>query len=88
MNDAIARQVLEIIADQTSLDADSISAGSTLEELGIDSLGIVEAIFAIEERFDVQVPFNANDPSEGEFDLSSVDSIVCAVRGLVHQSSS
>ena len=37
---------------------------ATLEDLGIDSLGLVEAIFAIEEAFDIQVPFNANDPQK------------------------
>ena len=56
---------------------------STLEGLGIDSLGLVEAIFAIEEAFDIQVPFNANDPSESDFDISSVAAIVTAVEGLV-----
>ena len=37
---------------------------ATLEDLGIDSLGLVEAVFAIEEAFDIQVPFNANEPHE------------------------
>ena len=36
------------------------------------SLGLVEAIFAIEEAFDIQVPFNANDPERSEFDISTV----------------
>jgi acyl carrier protein len=56
---------------------------STLESLGIDSLGLVESIFAIEEAFDISVPFNANDPTESEFDISSVASIVAAVEALV-----
>jgi acyl carrier protein len=56
---------------------------STLDELGIDSLGLVESIFAIEEEFDVQVPFNANNPSQGAFDISSVAAIVKAVEALV-----
>ena len=55
----------------------------TLAEIGIDSVGLVEAIFALEESFDVQVPFNANDPSESDFDISSVASIVRAVEALV-----
>lgn len=46
-------------------------------------MGLVEAIFALEESFDVQVPFNANDPSESDFDISSVASIVRAVEALV-----
>ena len=54
-----------------------------MADLGIDSLGIVESIFAIEEAFDITVPFNANDPSASEFDISSVASIVAAVEKLI-----
>ena len=54
-------------------------------DLGIDSLGLVECIFAIEEAFDINVPFNANEPAKSEFDISSVAAIVAAVEGLVRQ---
>ena len=60
-----------------------VKPDSTLESLGIDSLGLVESIFAIEEAFDISVPFNANDPGQSEFDISSVDAIVRAVEKLV-----
>jgi acyl carrier protein len=43
----------------------------------------VESIFAIEEAFDISVPFNANDPSESDFDISTVASIIAAVEALV-----
>jgi len=46
-------------------------------------MGLVESIFAIEETFDVTVPFNANAPHESDFDISSVAAIVKAVEGLV-----
>jgi acyl carrier protein len=72
-----------IIAEQAVLDPSDIRPESTLESLGIDSLGLVESIFAIEEAFDISVPFNANDPSESGFDISTVASIVAAVEALV-----
>jgi acyl carrier protein len=76
-------RIVEIIAEQAVLEVADVSMDNTLEDLGIDSLGLVESIFAIEEAFDIQVPFNANDPTESEFDISSVASIVAAVEGLV-----
>ena len=79
----IETQVIEIIAEQAVLDVSDVSLDNTLEELGIDSLGLVESIFAIEEAFDIQVPFNANNPSESEFDISSVAAIISAVEELV-----
>lgn len=83
---SIASQVIEIIAQQALLEPGDVTPEATLEDLGIDSLGLVESIFAIEEAFDITVPFNANDPNAAEnagFDISSVGSIVAAVETLV-----
>ncbi|HCP80346.1 MAG TPA: phosphopantetheine-binding protein [Octadecabacter sp.] len=79
----IALQVIEIISQQALLEPSDVTEASTLEDLGIDSLGLVESIFAIEEAFDISVPFNANDPTEGDFDISTVGSIIKAVDALV-----
>jgi acyl carrier protein len=83
MTDSVQDKVIAILAEQAVLDPSDVAPGATLESLGIDSLGLVEAIFAIEESFDISVPFNANDPSEGSFDISSVASIVAAVEALL-----
>lgn len=76
-------RVLQIIADQALLDVSELCEEQTLNDLGIDSLGLVESIFTIEESFDVEVPFNANEPEKSDFDISSVAAIVKAVEGLV-----
>ena len=53
----------------------------------MDSLGLVEAIFSIEEAFSVNVPFNANDPTASDFDISSVGAIIKAIDKLVMEKS-
>jgi len=83
MSDSVQNKVIAIIAEQAMLEIGDVSPEATLEDLGIDSLGLVESIFAIEEAFDIQVPFNANEPEKSEFDISSVAAIVSAVEGLV-----
>ncbi|MCA3508788.1 MAG: acyl carrier protein [Rhodobacter sp.] len=83
MAQTVKDRVVAIIAEQAVLDPSDIRPEATLESLGIDSLGLVESIFAIEEAFDISVPFNANDPAESEFDISTVASIVAAVEALV-----
>ena len=80
---AVQEKIFEIIAEQAILDVSDVSLEKSLDELGIDSLGLVESIFAIEEAFDIEVPFNANDPEKGDFDISSVASIVGAVERLI-----
>jgi acyl carrier protein len=79
---SIKDQVIAIIAEQAMLEPADIGMDNTLEDVGIDSLGLVECIFAIEEAFDITVPFNANDPTAGDFDISSIAAIVTAVEKL------
>ena len=76
-------KIREIIAEQAVLEVEDVTDESTLEDLGIDSLGLVESIFAIEEAFDIQVPFNANEPTASDFDISSVASVIAGVQALV-----
>lgn len=82
---SVQDQVIAIIAEQAVLDVTDVSPAQSLDSLGIDSLGLVETIFAIEEAFDISVPFNANEPAKSGFDLTSVASIVAAVEGLIAQ---
>lgn len=84
---SIKDKVIEIIAEQAVLEPSDVSMENTLEDLGIDSLGLVESIFAIEEAFDISVPFNANEPSESDFDISSVASIIAGIEKLVAEQS-
>ena len=44
----IRGRVIAIIAEQAVLDVHEVKPDMRLDELGIDSLGMVEAIFAIE----------------------------------------
>lgn len=83
MASGVKDKIIAIIAEQAVLEPADVSMTSTLDDLGIDSLGLVESIFAIEEAFDISVPFNANEPNASDFDISSVAAIVRAVEGLV-----
>ncbi|PVA11519.1 phosphopantetheine-binding protein [Pelagivirga sediminicola] len=84
---SIPERVITIIAEQAMLEPSDVTLDSTLEDLGVDSLGLVEAIFAIEEAFDITVPFNANEPSAGDFDISTVGAIATGIQRLVAEQS-
>ncbi|NNU80551.1 acyl carrier protein [Halovulum dunhuangense] len=83
MTKTVAEQVIAIIAEQALMEPGDVSPDATLDDLGVDSLGLVEAVFAIEETFDISVPFNANDPAQSEFDISNVRAMIAAVEKLV-----
>jgi acyl carrier protein len=80
-------RIIAIIAEQARMDVGQVTPDSTPQSLGLDSLGLVEVIFAIEQAFDLQVPFNASLAAGGadapDFDITSVASIVASVQGLL-----
>lgn len=50
-------KVKEIVAEQLGVDADDVNIDSTfIDDLGADSLDIVELIMAFEEEFNVEIP--------------------------------
>lgn len=80
---SVKESVIAIIAEQAVLEPSDVTMDSTLEDLGIDSLGLVESIFAIEEAFDISIPFNANEPEKSDFDISSVATIISGIEKLI-----
>ncbi|ABC82517.1 MULTISPECIES: acyl carrier protein [Anaeromyxobacter] len=57
MSATIEQKVKNIIADQLGVGEDEIKpAASFIEDLGADSLDIVELVMAMEEEFEVEIP--------------------------------
>lgn len=83
MTDTIRSRIRAIIAEQAMLEPDQIDDHATPGDLGIDSLGLVESIFALEEEFDIAIPFNANEPEKSDFDITNMGTIIAAVERLV-----
>jgi acyl carrier protein len=80
----IASEVTAIIANKVGVDASKIELSDRLEDIGLRSLEAVEIIFDLEENFDIQIPYNANDPN---FEFDTVGEIVTAIERLVGKKS-
>ena len=53
-------KVRDIVVDQLGVEADDVSIESTfIDDLGADSLDIVELIMAFEEEFGIEIPDEA-----------------------------
>ena len=83
MSDEVTERVRQIVAEQAMVDPAKIKPETTPEDLGLDSLALVEVVFGIEEGFDVTIPYNANDPRDSEFDISNFGSMVEGVKRLI-----
>ena len=83
MSESVKNKIIKILSEQTLLDPSEINENLSLEDLGVDSLALVEIVFSIEETFNINISFNANDPTNSTFDISNVNSIISAVEKLI-----
>jgi acyl carrier protein len=57
MSDDILRQIQGIIAEQLDVKEDDVSPEKSFtDDLGADSLAIVELVLALEEQFGIKIP--------------------------------
>ena len=76
-----AKDIVEMITGRIKPASDALQLSEPLDKLGLDSMQVVELIFDIEERFDINIPVNANMDIESKTvgDLiQSVDKLVAA----------
>ncbi len=53
-------KVKEIIVDQLDVEADKVTAGANIQDdLGADSLDVVDLVMSLEEEFDIENPDEA-----------------------------
>ena len=83
MSENVKKKIIKILSEQTLLDPSEIKENLSLEDLGIDSLALVEIVFSIEETFNITIPFNANDPTNSTFDISNLNSMIHSVEDLI-----
>jgi len=57
--EAVFAKLRSMLADQLGLEEEEIKLESTLEDLGADSLDIMELVGAIEQEWDMEVPDEA-----------------------------
>ena len=76
-DDDIQERVLKVIALTKRLPRESVSADSTFESLGIDSLDRLNILFDLESEFDIQI----NDEEAKQ--VETIPHMVAGVRQLV-----
>jgi len=79
-----AADIVKMIMDRTSHTGGVLQRSESLDNVGLDSMEVVSLIFDIEEKFNIQIPLNANMDIESKTvaDLiQSVDQLVAAKVG-------
>ena len=58
---AIIDDVRSIIAKSLNIPVETLTPDKRLDELGAESLDVIEIVFALEEKYDIAIPLQAND---------------------------
>ena len=58
---AIIDDVRSIIAQSLKLPVEKLTPETRLEELGAESLDVIEIVFALEEKYDIAIPLRADE---------------------------
>lgn len=76
------QDVFEIVASQAKTDPAALNRDTKLSDLNLQSIDVVELVFAIEEKFDIEVPYAPGDQNTAGISFQSVGDIVDAVAKL------
>ncbi len=96
-DEAIVDQVTGIISKQLRIPIEQLTPTTPLQELGAESLDFIEIIFALEETFEIDIPYNANEAAAagtgepagtGAGMLENIEQISAAVKDLMDAKSS
>lgn len=84
MSATIHDDVIAILTKVLDRTPEAITAETPLTSLGVDSLGMVELIFDLEERFSISIP-DSGRLAEMGLKMETVSELVDAVAELVRQ---
>jgi acyl carrier protein len=79
----VAREVIEVIAKQAKVEPQQVTRETELVDLNLESLDSIELIFALEEKFNIEIPFNANDPNSAGISFEAAGDVIDAVVKVV-----
>ncbi len=76
---AVEDKMIDIIVEQLSVDREKVVSGASfVDDLGADSLDLVELIMAMEEEFDVETP---DEEAEKIFTVQNAIDFVAKIQG-------
>jgi acyl carrier protein len=76
MNRSTFDAVAAVLVDKFHVPADQAQPDTTLDQLGLDSLALMEFVFAVEDRFDVRIPEDRLDPRQAGVTLEQLAALL------------
>ena len=68
--------ISSVLVDDFHVDAATVQPQATLDQLGLDSLALMEFVFAVEDRLDVRIPEDRLDPRQAGVTLERLAALL------------
>lgn len=68
--------ILRESSDLTENEMNSVNNDANLADIGIDSLSLIEAIFELEKKFNIEIELSALDGDEIIFTINGINKLV------------
>tara|TARA_R100000315_G_scaffold59546_1_gene35396 strand:+ start:26 stop:301 length:276 start_codon:yes stop_codon:yes gene_type:complete len=72
----VSTGVIQLIAHKFGVMPHEVDSSQSIDQLDIDSLDIVETFFDLEQRFDIEIPYNLNEKNVGELTINDIVDMV------------
>ena len=89
----IVDDVRQIIAKTLKIPVDRLSAETRLQDVGAQSLDVIEIVFELEEKYNISIPFQSSDGARiaakgdkvesSELEFRTIGEVADAVKRLV-----
>jgi len=76
MNQDIYGKLAELLEQKFQLDPARLTPGTTLEDLGLDSLSLMDFVFNAEDAYGLRIPEELLDPRQGGITLAHVCGVI------------
>ena len=83
----VTEEVRQIIAKALKIPVEKLTSETRLDEIGAESLDVIEIVFELEEKFGINIPFQAYQQAKpgqpAELPFATIGDVAKAVKDLV-----
>jgi acyl carrier protein len=84
----VTEEVRQVIAKALKIPVENVKPEARLDEIGAESLDVIEIVFELEEKFGIDIPFEANQAGkaghgQSALPFETIGEVVIAVKKLV-----
>lgn len=74
-------EIISLMETTLRREPGTLDLDAPLTTLGVDSIDVVEMVFALEDKYNIEIPYNANSISDPAF--ANLGSVIALIQSLI-----